>query len=152
KPASRSEVSTCRPDDVAVVQALELLNGREFHEYVYSPDTLGKLVETMKPNAAIETIYLAVLERLPTPEERQLAAAFLAEAEKFMPAPGDAPPERVWFDDDTPPNATLNGSNGSQSWEWASAPDAPVLSGKRSHRQRGSAPTSQHHFLASGNP
>ena len=32
RPASRNEISTARPDDVAVVQSLELLNGKERHE------------------------------------------------------------------------------------------------------------------------
>ena len=36
RPASRNEISTARPDDVAVVQSLELLNGRELHEMIYS--------------------------------------------------------------------------------------------------------------------
>ena len=33
RPASRNEISTARPDDVAVVQSLELLNGPELHEH-----------------------------------------------------------------------------------------------------------------------
>ena len=36
RPASRNEISTARPDDVAVVQALELLNGPELHEMIYT--------------------------------------------------------------------------------------------------------------------
>ena len=39
RPASHNEISTARPDDVAVVQALELLNGEEFYDRIYS----GKL-------------------------------------------------------------------------------------------------------------
>src|ERR1019366_8644117 len=41
RPASRSEISTARAGDVAVVQALELLNGEEFYERVY----LGRMMD-----------------------------------------------------------------------------------------------------------
>src|SRR5262249_10588093 len=36
RPASRNEISTARPDDVAVVQSLELLNGTDLHEMLYA--------------------------------------------------------------------------------------------------------------------
>jgi hypothetical protein len=38
KSPTRNEVSTQRPDDTAVVQALELMNGTEFHDRVYKGD------------------------------------------------------------------------------------------------------------------
>jgi mono/diheme cytochrome c family protein len=41
RPALRNEISTARSGDVAVVQALELLNGEEFYERVY----LGRVVD-----------------------------------------------------------------------------------------------------------
>ena len=41
RPASRNEISTARPEDVAVVQALELLNGEEFYERIYSGRNAG---------------------------------------------------------------------------------------------------------------
>jgi len=40
RPAARNEVSTGRPEDVAVVQSLELLNGQEFHDRVYNAQIL----------------------------------------------------------------------------------------------------------------
>ena len=42
RPASRNEISTARSEEVAVVQSLELLNGEEFHDLVYSGGILDK--------------------------------------------------------------------------------------------------------------
>jgi hypothetical protein len=62
RPAARNEVSTGRPDDVAVVQALELLNGQEFHDRVYNSQIL-------KENPTVERLYWAVFSRPPAPAE-----------------------------------------------------------------------------------
>jgi hypothetical protein len=70
RPAARGEISTGRPDDVAVVQELELLNGKEIHSIVYG----GKKFQT-----DVEKIYLAVLNRAPTEDEKSLAEKYLKE-------------------------------------------------------------------------
>ncbi|MDP8980684.1 MAG: PSD1 and planctomycete cytochrome C domain-containing protein [Acidobacteriota bacterium] len=70
KPAARNEVSTARSGDVAVVQALELLNGSEFYNRVYSAPIL-------KTDVTPEALYWSALSRPPTPEELRLAEAFL---------------------------------------------------------------------------
>ncbi len=70
RPAARNEVSTGRPDDVAVVQALELLNGQEFHDRVYG-------AEILKQNPTVERLYWAVFSRAPTSQELKLGEDFL---------------------------------------------------------------------------
>jgi len=65
RPAARSEVSTARPEDVAVVQELELLNGEEFHALIYSAPIL-------KANPPADRLYWAVFDRAPTDKVRAL--------------------------------------------------------------------------------
>lgn len=63
RPAARSEVSTARPEDVAVVQELELLNGEEFHSLIYSAPIL-------KENPPLDRLYWAAFDRAPDGKER----------------------------------------------------------------------------------
>ncbi|HXF27176.1 MAG TPA: DUF1553 domain-containing protein [Bryobacteraceae bacterium] len=70
RPASRNEVSTGRSEEVAVVQALELLNGKQFHDLVYSGPIL-----TEQPT--IDKLYWAAFNRAPTAAERQAGEDFL---------------------------------------------------------------------------
>jgi hypothetical protein len=70
RPAAHNEVSTGRPDDVAVVQALELLNGQEFHDRVYNAQILQK-------SPTVERLYWAVFSRPPTAPEIQAGEEFL---------------------------------------------------------------------------
>ena len=70
RPAARNEVSTGRPEDVAVVQALELLNGQEFHDRVYNAQILNE-------SPSVERLYWAVFSRPPTAAEIQAGEEFL---------------------------------------------------------------------------
>jgi len=70
RPAAHNEVSTGRPDDVAIVQALELLNGEEFHERVYG-------AQILQNSPGVDRLYWAVFNRAPTENERQLAEKFV---------------------------------------------------------------------------
>jgi hypothetical protein len=70
RPAARNEVSTGRPEDVAVVQALELLNGQEFHDRVYN-------AQILKESPTVERLYWAVFSRPPTAAEIQASEEFL---------------------------------------------------------------------------
>ena len=76
RPAARNEVSTGRPEDVAVVQSLELLNGQEFHDRVYN-------AQILKETPTVERLYWAVFSRPPAPEEINSGQEFL----KNNPAP-----------------------------------------------------------------
>ncbi len=74
RPAARGEISTGRPDDVAVVQELELLNGKEIHSIVYGGKTLSALAGDQ---GRLDKIYLAALNRLPTDQERSIADEYI---------------------------------------------------------------------------
>ena len=84
RPASRVEISTCRPDDVAVVQSLELLNGRELTDFIYKAKLADVLVESNDPNVVAEKLYLATLSRKPTAEEKKLAADYLEQSQDIQ--------------------------------------------------------------------
>ncbi len=104
KPAARNEVSTARPDDTAVVQSLELLNGQEFHDRIYK----GKLIDSLsidpKTDELIDQMYLSTLSRTPTAKEKEVAIKFIDSAPATQPA-STQPVEVVWFDDALPTKA-----------------------------------------------
>lgn len=79
KPASRNEISTQRPDDVAVVQSLELLNGPELIALIGGGPLLDRVQDQSHAEAA-RTLYLAFLSRPPMPAEASAAAAYLGAA------------------------------------------------------------------------
>jgi hypothetical protein len=70
RPAARNEVSTGRPEDVAVVQSLELLNGQDFHDRVYN-------AQILKETPTLERLYWAVFSRPPAPAELKAGTEFL---------------------------------------------------------------------------
>ncbi len=95
KPASRNEISTQRPDAVAVVQSLELLNGPELLDLVGK----GPLIDLAvgEPDAdAVQTIYLALLTRPPMSEEERIAIEYLAMAGDAADARRDAIIDLCW--------------------------------------------------------
>jgi len=77
RPASRNEISTGRPDDVAVVQSLELLNGTELYRFVYSGEILDELASESDRKKVLQEIYWAVLNRAPTRKETDLGLNYL---------------------------------------------------------------------------
>ena len=77
RPASRNEISTGRPDDVAVVQALELLNGEEFYERIYSGKAVHQAGNQNDLAEVIDRLYWMALSRPASAKEQQLGAAFL---------------------------------------------------------------------------
>lgn len=92
KPGNRSEISTARADDVAIVQSLELLNGREWHEMVYRNPLLNKLAKEAEPAKVVATLYASALSRPPTEAEGKVAVEFLSTAGKSVggdPVEGD---------------------------------------------------------------
>jgi uncharacterized membrane protein len=151
KPASRNEISTLRPDDTAVVQALELLNGEEFNGLVYSSAILAGAAEEVRghenagaADEAIVRLYRAVFTRPPRENELSVARSFLQASVPATAAP--APPREITLiDDDTPPNARLTGE-----WNWVLS---PVSKGKRAHQQSRKDKPAQHYAVASsGSP
>ena len=77
RPPSRNEISTGRADDVAVMQALELMNGAEFNHLVYAGKLADLLAPEQDPEVALNAFYFAVLNRAPTPPELALGAGIL---------------------------------------------------------------------------
>ena len=77
RPDIRSEVSTARSGEVAIVQALELLNGARYQSLMQPDALLGALGENPSPSAIIERLYLAALQRKPTESERSLGVDYL---------------------------------------------------------------------------
>jgi hypothetical protein len=77
RPDIRSEVSTARSGEAAIVQALELLNGARYNALMNADVLLGRLGESPEPRAVVELVYLAALQRRPGDKELKLGVAFL---------------------------------------------------------------------------
>jgi mono/diheme cytochrome c family protein len=77
RPAARNEVSTARPDDVAVVQALELLNGEEFYERIYSGRVMDQEVNEKDMAKVVDRLYWVALSRPASAREQELGTTFL---------------------------------------------------------------------------
>lgn len=88
RPETRNEVITTRPEDVAVLQALQMLNGPELHEMIYNAALPRSLAETRNREAAVEVAFLSTLSRYPSESELELTLQFL----------GDNPGVTVWGD------------------------------------------------------
>ena len=83
RPASRNEISTARPNDVAVVQSLELLNGPELEELIQQFPLLVKTPSRIDPRRLVDQLYQTVLSRHATAEEKRLGKEFLDGAESL---------------------------------------------------------------------
>ncbi|HVX64237.1 MAG TPA: DUF1549 and DUF1553 domain-containing protein [Pirellulales bacterium] len=81
RPSSRNEISTSRPNDVAVVQSLELLNGPELEELIQQYPLLVKLPRRIDHRRLVDQLYQTVLSRHATPDEKRLGKEFLEAAE-----------------------------------------------------------------------
>ncbi|MCG3199721.1 MAG: hypothetical protein GHCLOJNM_04246 [bacterium] len=88
RPSTRNEVSTARPDDVAVVQALELLNGTEFHERIYTGPALAEMVKTGDAERIVTDLHLRALSRPPSPEALRAGVEFFEAGLAFSEPPG----------------------------------------------------------------
>jgi hypothetical protein len=80
RPDIRSEVSTARSGEIAIVQALELLNGPQYNARINPDALLATLGPKPEPKAIVELLYLATLQRNPTEKELTLGTAFLTTA------------------------------------------------------------------------
>jgi hypothetical protein len=77
RPAARNEISTARPDDVAVVQVLELLNGEEFYERIYSGRVMDQEVNEKDLAKVVDRLYWVALSRPASEREQELGSTFL---------------------------------------------------------------------------
>jgi uncharacterized membrane protein/YHS domain-containing protein len=133
RPALRNEITTSRSEDVAVVQSLELLNGQEWYNLIYSSPTLLDMSKEKEQAKVVDALYRAALSRSPTTQE---VAATLDFINKSPASPTTAPTtqEVVWIDDDLPAGAQPAGSAGAGSWQFVTKPN-PVFSGTKSRVQ-----------------
>jgi hypothetical protein len=81
RPASRNEISTSRPDDAAVVQSLELLNGGELHEMIYNNPAFSEAAARKDARAVVDRLYRAVLSRGASPAEKNAGREYLQSAD-----------------------------------------------------------------------
>lgn len=95
KPASRNEISTQRPDDVAVVQSLELLNGSDLMALLSEGPLLDRALGQPDPEA-VRTIYAAFLSRPPRADEEHAAASYVEAAGEEPKARRDAMVDLCW--------------------------------------------------------
>jgi hypothetical protein len=147
RPPSRLEISTARPDDVAIVQALELLNGQEWYNLIYKNQLISELADEKDLSKVVDRAYRATLSRAPTDPEKELAVEFIKATPTTKPTTEPAPEDVVWMDDSLPNGAAPSGTTGLESWMYARAPD-PVFSGEKSHFQTASPGAgAQHLFL-----
>lgn len=89
RPDSRNEISTSRPEDFGVVPALELLNGSELHGMLEeAPFKINPAVRR-DPRRLVDQLYLSVLSRHASSEERKLAGEWFGSEESLEDAGRD---------------------------------------------------------------
>jgi hypothetical protein len=152
RPATRNEISTARAGDVAVVQALELLNGEEFYERVYLGRVMDQSADEKDLAKVIDRLYWVALSRPASAREQELGSSFLKTSLPELKQPEEPPVEQVWLEDELPEGAVTAGTGDADAWKWVSKPDAPVLSGQRAHTQGGKGEQRQHHFVGVTKP
>jgi hypothetical protein len=86
RPSSREEIATARPDDVAVVQSLELMNGNEWSGLLYGSAIVHDMMYESDPVKVTQTFYEAALSRSAKPDEVMIGEEFLKSAPATQPA------------------------------------------------------------------
>ncbi len=89
RPDSRNEISTARPDDFGVVSALELLNGSEIHELNEETPLPLKPALRQDPRRLVDQLYVNVLSRHATSEEKKLVSQGLGDGASLEDATRD---------------------------------------------------------------
>lgn len=89
RPDSRNEISTSRSDDFGVVSALELLNGPELHALLEEAALPIKPAVRRDPRRLVDQLYLSVLSRHASSEERKLAGEWFSQEESLEEAGRD---------------------------------------------------------------
>lgn len=152
RPPAHNEISTARPDDVAIVQALEILNGEEFYERIYSSNVADQLANQKDLAKAIDRLYWVALSRPASSDEQKLGVKFLKVSLPKPVTAGEKPFEQSWIDDDLPAGANASGTGGAEAWSWVSKSEGPVFSGQRAHTQGGKGKQRQHLALGAEKP
>ena len=134
RPAARSEVITDRSEEMATIQFLEMLNGPEYQAHIYRAPLLDLLSAENNAKVAVESLYLAALNRPPSAAESQPLSLWLQPALQQTAGTKLPMDELVLFDDEVPSIfTTLNATNYAP-WSWGSKGEQPVFAGKLSIR------------------
>jgi hypothetical protein len=80
RPATRNEISTARPEDFAILQALELLNGHALEEMIAPDVRLTRSPREAELRKAVDRLYRATLSRPATLEEKKLGQTMIMSA------------------------------------------------------------------------
>ena len=131
-----------------MVQALELLNGEEFYQIIYSGKVLEQAAANKEFSKAIDQLYWSALNRPASIQEMQSTErVFKNMVQEAQPKVAEAA-EQVWIDDELPADASTTGTGGAaEAWKWKSKAEAPVFSGNRAHTQGGKGDTRQHYTM-----
>jgi hypothetical protein len=81
RPATRNEISTARPEDFAILQALELLNGHALEELIAPDVRLTRAPSQAELRRVVDRLYRAALSRPATLEEKKLGQVLIASAD-----------------------------------------------------------------------
>jgi len=92
RPASRNEISTSRPDDVAVVQSLELVNGKQLNEMIELSPAWNADLAKQDGRRLADRLYRTVLSRPASTAERNAVRAYLGTGE----SPEEALRDLLW--------------------------------------------------------
>lgn len=76
-PASRTEASTSRSEDVSIITTLELLNGSELNELVGRANVVELRIAQRDASRAVDRIYRTILSRSATSDERRQGGSFV---------------------------------------------------------------------------
>jgi hypothetical protein len=160
RPATRNEVSTGRPDDIAVVQALEMLNGDEMYERIYenrmSEAAIDSVLAGGDPQHAVDNAYWALLGRSPNEQELALGKIYLTDTLKEIANAPVAQPqtqEEVWIDDALPGGANTKGFDGAENpWPWLDALPAGAASGSKALGLTLQTDQTKRHVFTKANP
>lgn len=126
RPATRNEVSTARPEDAAVVQTLELLNGDEYHDRIYGGELVFAAAQHGRDagsyDSVLDDLYWSVLGRAPSETERAAGSEFIGAAAVDLASPNIE--DSVAIDEALP-----GGVPTAEAWTQINGPDGPVFSG-----------------------
>ena len=81
RPATRNEISTARPEDFAILQALELLNGHALEELLAPDLRLTRSPGQAELRKVVDRLYRATLSRPATLEEKKLGQLCIVSAD-----------------------------------------------------------------------
>lgn len=137
-------LSAVANDNVSVARVQFFLNGVELQ----AADTTAPFAITWNSTSAVNGSHvLSAVATDPAGNASSPSTRMVVVNNTDAPPPPPPPPpasDRIWFDDDVPPGASI-GATGGDSWTWVTSSPAPA-SGARAH-QSNLAPGLHEHFF-----